>query len=107
MADILQELANQEATSAQASDGSVEAEASVEVNPETGDMQPEDKAMLLLEVVQAALMLALDAGISADSKSLSFDLLPEGDVSIKGIDESGAEMEFVAPMDEILSLIDE
>lgn len=102
MSDIIEQLAAPTDQAVSSTETSADVGA-----PEGSDTSPEDKAMLLLDVVQAALMIALDGGISADSKSISFDLKDSGDIAVKGIDQDGVELEVVAGMQDLLDLLDE
>lgn len=104
MADIINEIVGQ--VSGSNSDNSGMAP-SQEVSVESEDMAPEEKSMLLLDVVQASLMLALDGGISADSKSLSFSLEDDGSIVITGIDQEGTELQVAVPMEDILSALED
>jgi hypothetical protein len=71
------------------------------------DMAQEDKAMLLLEVIQSAVMLALDGGISVDTDMFHIKLEDDGSVSVRGVDDSGTELEVVSTVDDIMSAMGE
>jgi len=67
----------------------------------------EDAKMLLLEVIQEAMIAALDGGISETSSTFMFTLNDDGSISVKGNDESGTELEVVCSMDDLLAAMDE
>jgi hypothetical protein len=105
MSTVVEELVKQNPAEdmAPAEDGS-ESEGAMTAAP--GET-PEEKAMLLLEVVQAAVMLALDGGLSVDSKSFLVELADDGSVSVTGSDDAGTELAVVSSLDDLLSLLDE
>jgi hypothetical protein len=78
---------------------------------ETGsvDMAPEDaaKATLLVDVMHVALVSALDAGLSVDSSTFSFELKEDGSVAVMGVDASGAELTHDVSVDEIMVALEE
>lgn len=105
MSTIVEELVKQNPAQdmAPAADGT-ESEGSATAAP--GET-PEDKAMLLLEVIQCAVMLALDGGLSVDSPSFLVELADDGSVSVKGVDDSGTELAVVSPLEDIMAAMDE
>jgi len=68
---------------------------------------PEDKAMLLLEVIQCAVMLALDGGLSVDTATFHIELADDGSVSVMGVDDSGTELAVVSTLDDIMTALGE
>lgn len=87
------------------------AESETEETEETGsvDMAPEDaaKATLLVDVMHVAIVSALDAGLSVDSSTFSFELKEDGSVAVMGVDASGAELTHDVSVDEIMVALEE
>lgn len=73
------------------------------------DMAPEDaaKATLLVDVMHVAIVSALDAGLSVDSSTFSFELKEDGSVAVMGVDASGAELTHDVSVDEIMAALEE
>jgi hypothetical protein len=84
-----------------------ELEEVVSVDEESGEemVSPEDQAMVLVEVVSAALASALDAGLPAEVVELRFKLKDEGGVAVYAIDEAGVEVEKIISIDEIVEVL--
>lgn len=72
-------------------------------------MTPEEqaRATLLVDVMHVALVSALDAGLSVDSSTFSFELKDDGSVSVMGVDASGAELTHDISVDEIMAALEE
>lgn len=72
-------------------------------------MSPEDmqRAMLLVDVMHTSLVSALDAGLSVDSSTFTFEMNEDGSVSVMGVDASGAELTHEVSVDEIMAALEE
>lgn len=75
-----------------------------EVSGEESEAQ-EDQAMVLVEVVSAALASALDAGLPAEVTELRLSFKDDGAVAVHAIDEAGVEVEKIIPIDEIVEVL--
>lgn len=83
-----------------------ELEEVVSVDESGEDMvSPEDQAMVLVEVVSAALASALDAGLPAEVTELRLSFKDDGAVAVHAIDEAGVEVEKIIPIDEIVEVL--
>lgn len=72
---------------------------------ESGEVSQEDKALVLLEVVQAAISYAVDAGMPVEIERISLVFLPEGGVSVVAVGEDGVEVQQDVPQEEIVDLL--
>jgi len=72
---------------------------------ESGEVSQEDKALVLLEVIQAAISYAVDAGMPVEIERISLVFLPEGDVSVVAVGEDGVEVQQNVPQEEIVDLL--
>lgn len=72
-------------------------------------ISPEDhaRAMLLVDVIQGSLISAIDAGLSVDSSTFTFELKDDGSVSVMGVDASGAELTHDVSVDELMLLLED
>lgn len=72
---------------------------------ESGEVSQEDKALVLLEVVQAVVAAALDSGISPELKEIRIQFKDEGGVAVLAVDEAGVEVEKIISTEEIVDLL--
>lgn len=69
--------------------------------------EEQERATLLVDVMHVALVSALDAGLSVDSSTFSFELKEDGSVAVMGVDASGAELTHDVSVDEIMVALEE
>jgi phage I-like protein len=69
--------------------------------------EEQERATLLVDVMHVALVSALDAGLSVDSSTFSFELKEDGSVAVMGVDASGAELTHDISVDEIMAALEE
>lgn len=70
------------------------------------EVTQEEAGMVLLEVVQAAIASALDAGLTPEVKELRIIFKDDGNIAVLGIDQDNVELETVVSSDEILEILD-
>jgi hypothetical protein len=70
------------------------------------EVTQEEAGMVLLEVIQAAIATALDAGLTSDVKEIRILFNEDGGVSVLGVDQENIELETVVSSDEILEILD-
>lgn len=70
------------------------------------EVTQEEAGMVLLEVVQAAIASALDAGLTPEVKELRIIFKDDGNIAVLGIDQDNVELETVVSADEILEILD-
>ena len=89
----------------------VDSEESQSEEKESMDMalspEEQERATLLVDVMHVALVSALDAGLSVDSSTFSFELKEDGSVAVMGVDASGAELTHDVSVEEIMAALEE
>lgn len=89
----------------------VDSEESESEEKESMDMalspEEQERATLLVDVMHVALVSALDAGLSVDSSTFSFELKEDGSVAVMGVDASGAELTHDVSIEEIMAALEE